>query len=875
MQLRRVRVRNIRSYEAAEVDFPPGTTLLTGDVGAGKTSLLYAIEMALFGVAEVEAAYLVRHGATHAEVEVDFDDPEHRYSIARRFRRVRRKGKPSFEPEAISFRADGATTTYSATELRQRVIELLGFPDNPNPQAHSDLWRWAVYVPQERMRDILAAKAQERLETVRKALGVERYRIAADNAQELAADLHRTVRSRRLLAERLRYHDTDFADWSREADRLHLERAEVGESLNALGAARATRAEALARAEEAVRRTESDRRLRETLDDEQRADVRARGDREGSRAERTADVGRREADAALARPRALELPVIRERLADAERDLEGRRLALDRHATVLRELAEARAQRTGLEAADRDARSVVERATRDLEEARRSRDAARSEGPTREPPAPTPRGLAEIDAALADARDRETRSFAERTRAEGEVRDVDRLLEAGACPTCGQPVRAEEFSEHRREAAERAGSAAAHHRAAVVERDRLEKERAARERYERSRERFVEAERRRGLSDEIAAKAEAKLADARAAVENIEGRLAEVRARTDALAPAEEADRTLRADLAVAAGRLETLRAEERAASRAAHDLATASSAVDALKAELARLDRESAALAERISVRRARIEGLDRGLEGATDAARALEDARGRLARAEEELARATGHSVRLDARIDEAARRRRDAERGRTERGQLLAEAAEVETKAEWVAGPFRKSLLEMEQRLLAHARSAFERNFTRYFASLVDDPALVARTDNAFTPAVDIEGEWTPADALSGGERTSLALAFRLALTRVVRSLGDLHLETILLDEPTDGFSPEQVVRMGELLDELALPQVIVVSHETQLAAIADRVVRVEKRDGRSSVDRPTEVPPQGTPAPPEDEPPVIPTRRSRRNRPPKLP
>jgi DNA repair protein SbcC/Rad50 len=87
------------------------------------------------------------------------------------------------------------------------------------------------------------------------------------------------------------------------------------------------------------------------------------------------------------------------------------------------------------------------------------------------------------------------------------------------------------------------------------------------------------------------------------------------------------------------------------------------------------------------------------------------------------------------------------------------------------------------------------------------------------------------------LSGGERTSLALAFRLALAQVVRSLGNLRFETILLDEPTDGFSPEQVVRMGELLAELDLPQVVIVSHEDELAGIADRVVRVEKVDGAS--------------------------------------
>ena len=100
--------------------------------------------------------------------------------------------------------------------------------------------------------------------------------------------------------------------------------------------------------------------------------------------------------------------------------------------------------------------------------------------------------------------------------------------------------------------------------------------------------------------------------------------------------------------------------------------------------------------------------------------------------------------------------------------------------------------------------------------------------------------IDGEPTPAEALSGGERTALALAFRLALAQVVRSLGEVRLETLLLDEPTDGFSAEQVVRMGELLGELALPQVIIVSHEGQLASVADRTVRVRKVDGRAVLD-----------------------------------
>jgi exonuclease SbcC len=278
----------------------------------------------------------------------------------------------------------------------------------------------------------------------------------------------------------------------------------------------------------------------------------------------------------------------------------------------------------------------------------------------------------------------------------------------------------------------------------------------------------------------------------------------------------------------------------------------SATAAADALEAEVARIDRETATLERRSEERARRIEELRGLLEGAEIQVGLLRDSEARLRVGEEAAETDRRAMVRVDTQLDEAVRRVAEAERGRSERARRVAEATDLEAKAAWVTGPFRLAVLTMEQKLLAHAQAAFERNFSRYFATLIEDPALVARTDVAFTPAVAIEGEWTPAEALSGGERTSLALAFRLALAQVVRSLGNLRLETILLDEPTDGFSPEQVVRMGELLEELALPQVIIVSHEDELASIADRVVRVEKVDGASVLRSGTPAAPPGDPA-----------------------
>ncbi|MGC2204721.1 MAG: SMC family ATPase, partial [Thermoplasmata archaeon] len=329
MRLRHLRVKNIRSYVSGALEFGAGTTLISGDVGAGKTSLLYAIEMALFGTSEFDAAFLVRHGAAHAEVAVGFEDDTHRYEISRRFRRVRRKGKETFEPEATSFSVDGAKTEYSATELRQRVIELLGFPDNPNPQAHSDLWRWAVYVPQERMRDILAAKPQDRLETVRKALGVEKYRTAAENAQELATDLRRSAHARRAESELLRHYDDDFAEITQETDQLRAERVELERSIESRATAvTAARAETEA-ARESARKSEADRRELESLEREDAADTAGRAERARVRAERLRTIDLRAAEAETARTEAAELPARRQALATSEADRARRTTELD------------------------------------------------------------------------------------------------------------------------------------------------------------------------------------------------------------------------------------------------------------------------------------------------------------------------------------------------------------------------------------------------------------------------------------------------------------------------------------------------------------------------------------------------------------------
>lgn len=848
VQLRRLHLRNLRSYESADLTFTPGTTLLVGDVGSGKTSVLYAIEMALFGFAEVDPTFLVRHQAPEAEVRLELSGDGHTYEFGRRFRRRTRRGREVFELESASYAEDGRRSSYSVTEIRERAIRLLGFPDNPNPRAHSDLWRWAVYVPQEKMREVLAQDPEERLETVRKALGLEQYRTAAENAQLLAVDLRRWAEGREASARGYDHYETDRTAL---AARLEDQRRAVAEWSQLQG-----REEATARtAEEEVARLEAEReRLEQARTREAELAQALRSEEEAAtRLEERAETRRRE------------LRRISERLVEAP----GRRsqhdaLAAER-ARLVQELAGAEEERRtlagsleeaarleGERSAAREARahaeSLVHEAQRERVESEAEVARLAADGPQREPPAPTKRSLPEIDAVLSEAQRRVDEAVAESAREAHVLEEVDELLSAGVCPRCHQPVDPVGFQGHRAElvhGAEKARGALASRREELL---LLQDERRARERYERSLQRWQEVDRARAASRERLERGRAREVEAEtrrartseteaalaATIARRAGPLEAARRRLEDLSALERRRRSCETQLEMLAAPVEEDRLAESTRRRLEEEALGDASERTAREGRRAALALERRDLQPRLAAREETLLSL-RSARGRVDAARRAG------ADAAREVARAEAVASGLEGQIVEADRRL-------AERGRLLEESRARRALGQWLSDEFRTEVLQLERRLLARAQAEFERGFASYFATLVEDPGLTARCDPSFSPSVEIDGEWTPVEALSGGERTALALAFRLALGGVVRSAGRLALETLILDEPTDGFSPEQVSRMGELLGRLELPQVLLVSHESQLAGIADRVVRVEKQQGRSILR-----PPEGAEAP----------------------
>jgi len=132
-------------------------------------------------------------------------------------------------------------------------------------------------------------------------------------------------------------------------------------------------------------------------------------------------------------------------------------------------------------------------------------------------------------------------------------------------------------------------------------------------------------------------------------------------------------------------------------------------------------------------------------------------------------------------------------------------------------------------------------FNELFQKWFNMLLEDENINARIDEEFTPSVVQDGFDTEINNLSGGEKTSVALAYRLALNKVINDLiNNINTkELLILDEPTDGFSSEQLDKMRNVLYELNVKQLIMVSHEAKMESYVNNIIRVNKNEHISNI------------------------------------
>lgn len=217
MLLKSLRLRNIRSYESQEINFSTGSTLLAGDIGVGKSSILLAIEFALFGTRRkhLSASSLLRHGKKEGDVELKFSLDGKEIVVKRKLKR----GKDDIKQEAGYIITNGLKKEGTHIELKTDILKLLGYPQDLVSKSRDLVYRYTVYTPQEQMKQIILEDKDIRLDTLRKVFNIDKYKRIKENSQIYT----------RALKEKRKNYEGQIVDLE-EKKKLKKEReSEVGE----------------------------------------------------------------------------------------------------------------------------------------------------------------------------------------------------------------------------------------------------------------------------------------------------------------------------------------------------------------------------------------------------------------------------------------------------------------------------------------------------------------------------------------------------------------------------------------------------------------------------------------------------------------------
>jgi exonuclease SbcC len=679
MLLKRLRLKNIRTYEDWEVALPRGSILFEGGIGSGKSTLLLAIEFALFGLGNEKGTTLLSIGKNHGEVELDIEASGKDVRLHRSLVRSRKSSvnQGALVPAGVKqdecwLEYDGRRWAYSPKEMKEAVLKILGYNEPQDPKAKSVIFRYAVYTPQEEMKEILSQAPEGRLQTIRKALRLEEYKTAQENAQNVAKDL--TSRAKPLLEE---------------LKKLPATKEEI-KQLEAR----------LPGLKEGVSKTEE-----EMMD----VEIAIRGHK-----------------------------AVRE---DLRKKLEGLAAEARREQELSSALRELERRTAGFAAAIRANSEKAAALRKRIDEANSSLQKPSTV-------------FAEVDESLHRAKV----ALAQEMEMQGKLAQIHRslasLVERRVCPTCDQPVDNEEFKS-------RLKAARLELDASIAKRSALEKE----------------------------------------------------------------------------VGRLE-------GEGRAAMMYESAISSISEQQERVYDMEHQISTDGEELSMLKAQRPELDTRIKGADEAATGYEKANEEFRKNESEIAS-------LERRVDQLknckVNDQLELARAETQLVELKNRMAGLESyqdKAEglkeyvfWLGEYFVPALARMELTILTSTNREFDEEFGRWFSFLVEDSTKGVRIDEDFTPSVTQDSYEQEVANLSGGERTALALAYRLALNKTVQRRAGIDSGLLILDEPTDGFSKDQIGKIGDLLKELDLEQAIIVSHERELEGAVDHIFRVSKEDGRS--------------------------------------
>jgi DNA repair protein SbcC/Rad50 len=200
MKIEIVQLENIRSHIKSTVPFTHGFNCLVGGVGCGKSSVMYAIDFALFGdtIGSRSFEYLLREDADWCRVTLQFTQNGSTYKL---IRGLKRKGKSIAQDlEQLKIYENEKLVASMKTEAIAEQFKAITGLDK-------DLYREIVWFRQEHLKDLLDAKPRDRQTRLDELFGLSDYEVAWSN-----------------IAQHQRDYDTEKKVYEKDPDVMGLEK---------------------------------------------------------------------------------------------------------------------------------------------------------------------------------------------------------------------------------------------------------------------------------------------------------------------------------------------------------------------------------------------------------------------------------------------------------------------------------------------------------------------------------------------------------------------------------------------------------------------------------------------------------------------------
>ncbi|MGD6806669.1 MAG: AAA family ATPase [Candidatus Bathyarchaeia archaeon] len=181
MKIDIVQLENVRSHVKSTVPFTRGFNCVVGGVGCGKSSLLYAVDFALFGdtIGSKSFEYLLREGCDSCRVTLQFTQNGNTYKLTRGLKRRGKSINQDIEQLKL-YEEEKLVASMKNDAIEEQIKAITGLD--------KELYREIVWFRQEHLKELLDAKPRDRQKSLDELFGLSDYEVAWTNIAQYQRD---------------------------------------------------------------------------------------------------------------------------------------------------------------------------------------------------------------------------------------------------------------------------------------------------------------------------------------------------------------------------------------------------------------------------------------------------------------------------------------------------------------------------------------------------------------------------------------------------------------------------------------------------------------------------------------------------------------